>query len=542
MMRHADLLILNARLWTDGAPIKEADALAVAGGRIMGWGPKATLETVCGPATRRLDAQGCTVTPGITDAHLHLVAWARALREVRLEGLRTRREAVSAVAARLGSTPASTPIVGRGWADVGWEAAPDHEVLDVIASERPVLLHSKDYHALWVNRVAMARAGVDRNTEDPFGGKIERRPNGEPTGVFREHAVRLFDGLMSPPTVADDLEGVRDAAQRLLAMGVTAVHDFEGDAEAEVLKALAVSRGPRVRVLMHLHRLALDRALAERLGKQAGNDDFAWGALKLFADGTLGSRTAHLLEPYDGSEEMGLPLLPAEELKGLVGRAVRGGLSVAVHAIGDRAVRSALDAFERCGTALERLRLRPRIEHAQLIHDEDRPRFARLGVVASMQPVHCTADRALVERCWSTRVRRAYPWRTLLDDGARLAFGSDAPVEWPSPAHGLHAAVTRESVEGGGDSFVPMQRIVLDDALTAYTAEPAKLAGAWPRRGRLAPDAVADLVVWDADLHRIPAADLHRVAPAFTLVDGVVRFERVVGAEGVAAAARGEGA
>src|SRR4029453_16342770 len=209
----------------------------------------------------------------------------------------------------------------------------------------------KDFHALWVNRAAMEAAGVERSTPDPPGGKIERRPSGEPTGVFREHAVRLFDALVPAPSVAHDLEGVQDAAPRLLTMGVTAVHDFEGDAEAEVMKAMAKSDGPRVRVLMHLHRLALDRALSEKLASHAGDDDFAWGALKLFADGTLGSRTAHVFEPYDGSEEVGLPLLPADELKGIIGRAVRHGLSVAVHAIGDRAVHNTLDAFEDCGAA-----------------------------------------------------------------------------------------------------------------------------------------------------------------------------------------------
>jgi hypothetical protein len=199
---------------------------------------------------------------------------------------------------------------------------------------------------------------------------------------------------------------------------------------------------------------------------------------------------------------------------------------VAVHAIGDRAVRSALDAFEACGPALAKLRLPPRIEHAQLVHDDDLPRFAALGVAASMQPLHGTADRPLVERYWSSRRTRAYPWRALLDHGARLAFGSDAPVEWPSPALGLHAAVTRERPGVSGDPFVPGQRIALDEALTAYTEGPARLAGAWPRLGRIAADCLADLVVWDADLHELPAGRLHEAAPAYTVLGGELAFER----------------
>ncbi|HET9326894.1 MAG TPA: amidohydrolase [Candidatus Eisenbacteria bacterium] len=539
-MSRADIVIVNARPWSHGARIASADAVALGGGKVLAVGPRAEIEALAGPSTRRIDARGATVTPGMTDAHLHLVAWARALREIRLEGL-DRSGVVGAVAARVQTSANSGTLIGRGWAETGWDAAPDHSALDAVAPDRPVLLHSKDFHALWVNRAAMVAAGVHRSTPDPPGGKIERRPSGEPTGVFREHAVRLFDGLVPMPSVGQDLEAVQDAVTRLLEMGVTAVHDFEGDAEADVLRAMAKSDGPRVRVLMHLHRSALDRALSERLASRPGDEDFAWGALKLFADGTLGSRTAHVFEPYDGSEDLGLALMPVDELKGTIGRAVRNGLSVAVHAIGDRAVHFTLDAFEDCGAALSRLRLPPRIEHAQLVLDEDRARLARLGVVASMQPVHCTADRPLVERFWSTRVRRAYPWRTLLDDGVTLAFGSDAPVEWPSPILGIHAAVTREAADTPGDPFVPMQKISLDDALTAYTSAPARLASA-PNRGSLAIGSIADLVIWSADLHRTPPSDLHRIVPAFTLLDGVVRFERAGSGEGVAAGGRREGA
>ena len=218
-----------------------------------------------------------------------------------------------------------------------------------------------------------------------------------------------------------------------------------------------------------------------------------------------------------------------------MGRAVRGGLSVAVHAIGDRAVRSALDAFEACGPALGRLRLTPRVEHAQLVHDDDLPRFAALGVVASVQPIHCTSDRPLAERFWKSRAARCYPWRALLDRGARVAFGSDAPVEAPNPAHGIHAAVTREGQEGNGGPFIPAQRISLDEALTAYTETPARLAGAWPGRGRLGPGCAADLVVWDADLHRLPPRELWKAAPAYTILDGEVLFERSSGAAPVSA-------
>ena len=537
-MRSADLLIVNARPWTDGALIRDADAVAIGDGRVLAIGRATALEGLAGAGARRIDARGGTVTPGLTDAHLHLVAWARALREARLDGLRTRRETVAAVAAAAPEIPSGQPVIGRGWASDDWEAPPHRDPLDALSPDRPVLLHSKDFHALWVNGAAMTQAGVRSDTPDPPGGIIVRDASGRPTGVFREHAVSLFDGLTPAASVATDLEPTRGAAERLLAMGVTEVQVFEGSAEAEVLRALAHGPGPRLRVLMHVPRVALERALESGLVSGSGDDWFRWGALKLFADGTLGSRTAALLEPYDATEEMGLSLIPPDEFKRMVGRAIRGGLSVAVHAIGDRAVRQALEVFHECGPSIERLALPPRIEHVQLIHEDDLARFSAWGVAASVQPAHATSDRPLAERAWRQRLNRAYPWRSLLDAGAHVAFGSDAPVELPSPARGIHAAVTREDPERPGDPFVAGQRISLDEALDAYTRGGARLAGVWPTRGSLRVGSVADLVVWSEDLHRASPGRLHEAAPAATLLDGEVVFERASRATVAAGGAR----
>jgi len=520
----ADLLILCARPWSDGARMGGADAIAVAGSGILAVGPEASLEGLAGPSTRVLDAAGATVTPGLCDAHLHLVAWARARREVRLEGLRSRREVLDAVARHIAAHPGTEPVVGRGWVAEGWEAPPDRASLDAVSGERVVLLHSKDYHALWVNGVALDRAGVTRTTPDPEGGILLRSPAGEPTGVAREHAVLLFQPLEPPPAFDDDLERAREAASILHAEGVTAIHDFEGEHEAGVLRALAGGPGPRLRVLMHVSRAGLDAALSAGIRSGDGDDGFRWGALKLFADGTLGSRTAAVLEPFDDAGGCGLELLAPAELRELVARAYAGGLSVAVHAIGDRAVRNALDAFE--ANHRVEVRLMPRVEHAQLVHSRDLPRFAALGVAASMQPIHCTSDIPLVERAWATRAAHSYPWRALLESGARLAFGSDAPVEEPRPALGLHAAVTRARADRPG-AFMPAQCLTLDQALTAYTEGPARLAGAWPREGRIAPGAVADLVIWNADLHGIPASRLPEACPRYTILEGRVVFEGV---------------
>jgi hypothetical protein len=519
----AGLLIANARVWTDGRVDERADAIAVAGGRVLAVGRADELEPLLRPDTGRLDAGGATVTPGLVDSHLHLLAWARSRDEVALAGAASRREALERVQRFLVAEPGAGPVRGRGWDANDWSEPPERASLDAVSGGRPVLLHSKDYHALWVNSAALREAGVTKATPDPDGGRIERDAAGEPTGIVREHAVRLFAALEARAVRGSDLERLERAARRLHGLGVTMVHDFEGLEALRLLRTFARGPGsPRLRVVAHLPHAALESALALGLESGVGDDRLRYGGVKLFADGTLGSRTAALLEPYEGSAETGMDLAPPAELARAAAHAAAGGLSVAIHAIGDRAVRSALDAIEASAGPLARVALPPRIEHVQLLHPDDRPRFARLGAWASVQPAHCVADIELAERGWGARTARSYPWRSLLEAGACVAFGSDAPVEDPVPALGLHAALTRQRPDGtppGG--FVPGERLGLDQALRAYTAAGAALAGRPAALGRIAPGCPADLVVWDADLHRLPASMLHNVRPACTLLAGV---------------------
>jgi predicted amidohydrolase YtcJ len=526
MISSASLLVTNARLWSGGRMDEGTDAVAVGGGRVLAVGPSAELESLAGPGTERLDAGGATVTPGLVDSHVHLVAWARSLEEVALAGADSRREALERVAAFLAADPGGGPVAGRGWDAQGWREPPDRACLDAVAGSRPVLLHSKDYHALWVNSAALRAAGVRRDTRDPEGGRIERDAAGEPTGIVREHAVRLFADLQARTVRGSDAVRLARAVHRLHALGVTMVHDFE-DAEAlRLLRGLTRDPGrPSLRIVAHLPQAGLESALALGLESGVGDDVFRLGALKLFADGTLGSRTAALLEPYEGTMETGMDLIPPAELARTVARAAAGGISVAIHAIGDRAVRSALDAIEASATELARIPLPPRIEHVQLLDPADLPRFSRLGVWASMQPSHCVSDIEIARRGWGARVERSYPWRSLLAAGAPLAFGSDAPVEPPVPARGLHAAITRQRGDGSpAEGFVPGQRIRLDEALRAYTDGGAALAGRDTALGRIVPGRAADLVVWNADLHRVPASLVHDARPVCTLLGGQVVY------------------
>ena len=526
------LLVTRARPWS-GARLEGVDSLRIERGRIVALG-----RGLPAAGARVVDADGATVTPGLWDAHLHFVPWARARRQCDLTGAATRAEALARVRAALAPEDPA-PLVGRGWDEHGWEAPPERAALDALAPVRPVLLHRHDFHALWVNGAALRAAGVGRGTPDPEGGRFERDAAGEPTGVVREHAVRAFAALEAAAAPAVDAALLDAAAAALHALGVTAVHDFQREPEAfRALRALAAR--VRLRVLQHVGPEQLEGLRALGGGSGLGDDRFRIGALKLFADGTLGSRTAALLAPYADAGGSGLDLLAPDALTAAVRAAVAAGVSVAIHAIGDRAVRHALDAFAACGPALAALPLPPRIEHAQLVDPADLGRFAALGVWASVQPQHCPSDAAVARRAWGARCAHAYPWRSLLAAGASLAFGSDAPVEPPAPGAALAAALTRRAPDGA--AFEPAEAVGLDAALRALTEAPARLAGAWPRVGALAPGAAADLVVWDRDLHAAAPGALAGARPALTAAGGEIVYESPRrGAAGTAARAPGTG-
>jgi len=521
----ADLVVRNGRLWSREAVPRGADSLAVRGDRIVALGTAAAVAALAGPLTVVIDAEGRTVTPGITDAHIHLVQWARADADLALGDAASAADAAARVAGFAARHPGEGPVIGRGWDANRWSDAPHHALLDAACPGRPVLLHSHDFHALWVNGPALEAAGVRPGLPDPAGGRIERDAAGRPSGVVREHAVRLFQTLEDSAARAPDEALLERAVRRLHALGITAIHDFEGAEEEGLLRAMVERGGPRVRVLMQVPHSGLDRALALGVESGSGDDGFRTGAVKLFADGTLGSRTAAVLEPYDGTADCGMELLGAAELAHDVALALAGRLAVAIHAIGDRACRTALDAFEAAGDRLRRPALPSRLEHLQLVDDRDLPRLARLGIAASVQPAHCTSDLDLVERWWSTRKARAYPFRSLADSGALVAFGSDAPVETANPMRWIHAAVTRQRPDGhppGG--FVPAQLLTLDASLAFCTEGAARLSGSERKLGRLAPGCLADLVVWDQDLHGVAPDRLLEARPVATVLAGEVVY------------------
>ena len=383
------------------------------------------------------------------------------------------------------------------------------------AVERPVALWAYDRHALWLNPAALRAVGIDAGAAEPPGGVIERDERGEPTGLLLEEAA--WQAPLPHATRARAVDAVR-AAQRLAhARGVTQVHDFEARGGLAAWLDLHADRELTLRVLASRRADVLEAVLATEVRTGFGDAQLRLGPVKAFMDGTLGSRTARMLEPFaDGG--VGVEITSRAALAALVRRAANGDLAVAVHAIGDRANRDALDAFAETADAWRPRGLRARIEHAQLISPADVARFGALGVVASMQPTHATADRDVAEAAWGERAAGAYAWRALADADATLAFGSDAPIEDLDPLAGLHAAVNRTS--DARPAWRPEQALDPLRALRAFTAGAAEAAG-WERHlGTLAPGMLADLVVLDGDPLAGPAAEIGAIRVVATMVGG----------------------
>ncbi len=464
-------------------PIRE---LCVEGDRIAARGAR--------PA-RTIDLAGACVLPGLNDAHVHFPTWAVAQQQVRLEGARTVGETLDRVAAAARALRPGQWLRGLGWRAGDWDppTEPDRGMLDRAAPGVPVALMARDYHSLWVSSAALERA---EGAIDVPGGVVEVDADGAPTGVLRETAAWTFRDRWAAPSRAEYLEAMRSGLALASARGVTAIHDKDGWLGApELFDALGELP---VRVWQSVPH--------ERMGSQRGD------YVKAFMDGTVGSATARLLRGG------GVSITSGAEFAEIVARAAERGLPVAVHAIGDRANREALDAFEATRALWAPRGLRQRIEHAQLVDPADVPRFAALGVTASVQFSHAPADRDLADVAWAGLTEHAYAYRSLLDAGARLANGSDAPVEELDPLAGIVAGVLR-SVDGR-PAWHPEQRVTLSQALRASTVEPAWLAGDEHRRGRLAAGMLADLVVLDRDPFAVAADELATLNVLGTMMGG----------------------
>jgi predicted amidohydrolase YtcJ len=516
---YLDTLVIARRIHVLGshAPVQ---ALLVRGGRVAAVGTRAQVEALARPPVRIERLDEAFVTPGLTDAHVHLTTWALGRRRVDLNAARTLDEGLAAIAEAAESGEGW--VRGLGWDAHRWGRLPTRGELDGVCAGRPAFLQSHDLHAAWVNTAALERCGVTRHTPDPDGGEIVRDARGEPTGVLLEKAVALVERHLPLPSLAERRDALLEAQAEVHALGLTGVHSVEADG-LEDFTALAEDGRLRLRVLQAIQRPRLQSAIDLGVRSGFGGDWMRIGGVKMFLDGALGSRTAWMREPYvgGGEGEVGISTLPPDEFRDTVRRAARAGIASTVHAIGDAAVALALEVL---GSVPPPAAMPHRVEHVQLCPPELWERAGRSGVVGSMQPVHLMTDIPAAERHWGhERSRGAYAFAPLLRAGMVLAFGSDTPVETVDPRLGLFAAVKRVGWDGGPEGeWFPEHRVTAEDALRAYTEGPALAAGLADRRGRLVPGHDADLAAWDRDPLDSPPDELREMRCLLTMVAGEV--------------------
>ncbi|PYP54794.1 MAG: amidohydrolase [Gemmatimonadetes bacterium] len=518
----ADLVLTNARIYTVDNARPVASALAARQERILFVGSDAEAKALAGPATQVIDLRGASVVPGIVDAHAHLLGLGNMLQRVNLAGSASYEEVIDRVKAWAKDVPPGKWILGRGWDQNRWPTKefPTHEALSRAFPNNPVVLTRIDGHALLANAKAMELAHVTATTADPSGGRIIRLANGAPSGVFVDNAKNLIERAIPAATRADNRKAILAAIAEANRWGLTGVHDPGEDAQTiGIYEELAKSGNYSLRNYVMLSdpgepgsAAALRNPYIQRGPQSALYDGHLWiRAIKLYADGALGSRGAALLAPYsDDPTNSGLLVSRPEHIRAWAEAALRRGFQVNVHAIGDRGNRIVLDAFDSALKKIPKADHRFRIEHAQVLSPQDIPRFARLGVIPSMQATHQTSDMRWAEgRVGPQRIRGAYAWRSLLNTGVVIPNGTDFPVEEVNPLLTFHAAVTRQDPTNwptGG--WYPEQKMTREEALQSMTIWPAYAGFQESILGSLTPGKYADFVVLDRDIMQVPDTEI----------------------------------
>lgn len=528
VMTPADLIVTDGTIYTVDERRPAAHAFAIRGGRFVAVGSVTEVMALRGPHTRVLDLYGATVVPGLADAHGHLLELGRSLSEVDLVGAPSYDTVVARTAARAAHAPAGTWVLGHGWDQNRWAVKqfPTHEALSRAVPDHPVVLTRIDGHALLANARAMALAGITARTPDPAGGRIVRDAAGNPTGVFVDNAQGLIDRAIPAPTHAQLVQALDAAVQDVHRWGLVSVHD---PGEPRRVIDVMEEEGRAGRLGLRIYALIADdpAAIAHyfAIGPRAAlYDGHLWvRAIKLYADGALGSRGAALLSPYsDDPGNTGLLVSTEAHLEQVSEAALRHGFQVATHAIGDRGNRNALDAYETALRRVPRADHRFRVEHAQVLDPADIPRFAQLGVIPSMQTSHQTSDmRWAQDRLGPSRVRGAYAWRSLLATGVVIPNGTDFPVEHVNPFITFHSAVTREDAANwptGG--WYPEQRMTRAEALRSMTIWPAYAAFQEDVMGSITPGKYGDFTVLDQDIMTVPARRILHTHVLATYIGG----------------------
>ncbi len=528
-MAHASLVIKNAAVWT-GRPGDRRQAIAILNDRIMATGSNAEITGLAGPATMVVDAGGKLVLPGFNDSHAHLLLGGRQLLSVDLRGARSREELSAMVAKHAGAVRPGRWLTGGNWDNGAWSdrRLPAKEDLDAYTPVTPVFVTRSDLHMGLANSCALAAAGITRATPDPTGGAIMRDPRtGEPTGILKDAALELVRRIIPPPSLEESLVAVEKASALAASLGVTSLQDMAVGEEWEswrIYQAYRHHKDLTVRLSFHMPLFEWIRTRELPAGAQD-----AWLRLvgvKAFVDGSLGSSTALFFAPYDDEpDNRGLLVQPADEFGEQLAAADLAGLQPAVHAIGDKANSILLELLAKIAAQNGKRDRRFRIEHAQHLCAGDIDRMAALGAIASVQPCHIIDDGRWAEkRIGPERANFAYPFRSLIDAGVKLAFGSDWPVASLDPLRGIQAAVTREL--DGGQSWHPEQKVTVEEAVVAFTANAAYAEFAEQEKGALASGMLADIIILSDDIFALPPDEIATAKVVCTICGGKIVHEK----------------
>ncbi|HYL86710.1 MAG TPA: amidohydrolase [Candidatus Angelobacter sp.] len=529
-----DLLLLNAHVVTLNERQPAAQAIAIQGDRIAWVGTTDDARHRYAASIRTIDLQGATVLPGIIDAHTHLINLGESLVGLNLKDLATEKEMVERVRQRAAAAAPGEWILGWGWDEGKWASNyPSNQALSEASPRNPVFLVGLHTFAGWANQRALEIAGITKDTKDPENGKILRdEKTGAPTGILLNHAQDLVATKIPAMTLVQAKRAIQLAARECVRNGLTSVHEAKvTPLMVQGLRELVREGHMPLRVYAMLD--GSDKALVDEWLKRGPEIDphhqLTFRSFKLFADGALGSRGAALLEPYsDAPQTKGVMTTPESDVYSLTRRSLQAGFQVCTHAIGDAANRSVLDAYAQAEKEVPDSRdPRLRIEHAQVLAPDDIPRFAKLGVIASMQPTHCTSDMPWAEkRLGAQRVRGAYAWRSVKDSGAHLPLSSDFPGETLNPFYGIYAAITRQDPQGNpAGGWYPEQRLTLDEALRGYTVEAAYAEFEEASKGSIEVGRLADLTVISKDITKIPPPEILSIHALMTFVGGRVVYD-----------------
>ena len=551
LSRGADLILRHGKVWTGEsasrpgekpAPARFASAVAMLDGRILAVGNDEQICAYVGPNTQVVDVQGRLAVPGFMDSHVHFINGGFQLLQIDLKNARSEEEFTRRIAEKVKTLPAGRWLLGGNWDEQGWPSSqlPTRWLIDSVTPDNPVLISRYDGHSALANSLALKLAGFNKETPDPAGGVIARDPKtGEPTGILKDAAQELVGRVVPRPTEAEMVEALKAALQEARRVGVTSVHNVTVDSDSPTgsfngevrLLRRAELEGWLTCRMYEVIPIAHWRKLAEAgISHGMGSGFLRLGAVKAFADGSLGSATAWMFEPFaDEPGNRGLPMdimNPPSKMEALARGADEAQLQLCIHAIGDRAISEVLDIYAKLGGDQPAAR-HFRIEHAQHVRPQDFARFAALGVVASMQPYHAIDDGRWAEkRIGQERARSSYAWRSMLEAGAPLAFGSDWPVAPLDPLLGVYAAVTRATLDGKhAAGWFPEQRLTVEEALRAYTLGAAYAASEEEEKGTISPGKFADVVVLSDDLFTLPPERIKDARVTMTIVGGKVVYQ-----------------